>query len=70
LTLYPDRFLFGTDEVAPADQTTYAKVYYQYGPSWKLLDPETSRKVRFTNYEPLFDQARRSVRVWETQQVK
>jgi hypothetical protein len=67
---YPDRFLFGTDEVAPADQSGYTKVYYQYGPLWKLLDPETSKKVRLTNYERVFDQARRSVRAWEAQHVK
>jgi Amidohydrolase len=67
---YPDRFLFGTDEVAPADQAQYAKLYYQYGPLWKLLDPEASRKVRLTNYERLFDRARRNVRAWEAQHVK
>ena len=66
---YPDRFLFGTDEVAPADQSAYTKVYYQYEPLWKLLDPETSRKVRLTNYERIFDQARRKVRAWEAQHI-
>ena len=35
---YPDRFLFGTDEAAPASQEKYLKVYYQYGPLWDLLD--------------------------------
>jgi len=69
LNRYPDRFLFGTDEVAPADQTAYTKVYYQYGPLWKLLDPETSNKVRLTNYERIFDEARRRVRAWEAQHV-
>ena len=69
LNLYPDRFLFGTDEVAPADQTAYTKVYSQYGPLWKLLDPETSRKVRLMNYERIFDEARRRVRAWEAQYV-
>ena len=67
---FPDRFLFGTDEVAPADQSQYTKIYYQYGPLWKLLDPEASRKVRLTNYERIFDQARRNVRAWEAQHVK
>jgi Amidohydrolase len=64
---YPDRFLFGTDVVAPTDQAGYVKIYDQYGPLWKLLDPETSRKVRLTNYERIFDQARRNVRAWEAQ---
>jgi hypothetical protein len=67
LNRYPDRFLFGSDEVAPTDQAAYTKVYHQYEPLWKVLDPETSRKVRLANYERLFDQARRSVRAWEAQ---
>ena len=28
---YPNRFLFGTDEVAPQNQAKYLKVFYQYG---------------------------------------
>jgi predicted TIM-barrel fold metal-dependent hydrolase len=62
---YPDRFLFGTDEVAPASQEKYLKVYYQYDPLWKALTPEASEKVRKGNYERLFDDARRNVRAWE-----
>jgi hypothetical protein len=62
---YPDRFLFGTDEVAPQDQQTYLRVYRQYDPLWKLLDNEASEKVRKGNYERLFDAARRRVRAWE-----
>jgi hypothetical protein len=62
---YPDRFLFGTDAAAPPDQSRYLKVFYQYDPLWKLLDAETSRKVRLGNYEKIFDEARRKVRSWE-----
>jgi hypothetical protein len=62
---HPDRFLFGTDEVAPATQEKYLKVYYLYGPLWDLLTPETRHKVRKENYERLFDAARRKVRAWE-----
>lgn len=62
---YPDRFLFGTDEVAPPDQSQYMRVYFQYQPLWDLLNAETSRKVRLTNYERIFDEARRKVRAWE-----
>jgi len=62
---YPDRFLFGTDEVAPTDQQTYLRVYHQYDPLWKLLDEETNQKVRKANYERLFDDARHRVREWE-----
>jgi Amidohydrolase len=67
---YPDRFLFGTDEVAPPDQETYLRVYHQYAPLWKLLDRETSAKVRKGNYERVFDEARRKVRAWEQAHVK
>jgi predicted TIM-barrel fold metal-dependent hydrolase len=62
---YPDRFLFGTDEVAPATQEKYLKVYYQYGPLWDQLSKEAVEKVRKGNYERIFDQARFKVRAWE-----
>ncbi len=67
---YPDRFLFGTDEVAPEDQTTYLKVYRQYAPLFAQLTPEAREKVRTRNYERLFDEARRRVRAWEQVHVK
>ncbi len=62
---YPDRFLFGTDEVAPTNQEQYLKIYSLYDPLWKLLTPEASEKVRKGNYERLFDAARSRVRAWE-----
>lgn len=65
---YPDRFLFGTDEVAPKTQEQYLKVYYEYGPLWQALNKETSEKVRKGNYERLFDLARVRVRAWEKAQ--
>ncbi len=67
---YPDRFLFGTDEVSPANQQTYQKVFYQYGPLWDLLTPEARQKVRKGNYERLFDAARKKVRAWEAAHVR
>src|SRR4029077_4912469 len=67
---YPDRFLFGTDEVAPTEQRNYLRVYYQYEPLWKLLSEETNQKVRKANYERLFDEARHRVREWETSQAQ
>jgi len=66
LQRHPDRFLFGTDSAAPADQSKYLKVFYQYDPLWKSLDAETSRKVRLLNYERIFNEARRRVRGWES----
>jgi hypothetical protein len=70
LNRYPDRFLFGTDEVAPRDQAQYIRVYKIYDPLWKLLTPEASRKVRLENYTRLFDEARHKVRTWEKTHVK
>jgi predicted TIM-barrel fold metal-dependent hydrolase len=70
LNRHPDRFLFGSDEVAPPDEAAYTKIFLQYGPLWKALDPETSRKVRLGNYERIFDRARHLVRAWEAQNVK
>lgn len=65
---YPDRFLFGTDEVAPSNQEKYLTTYNLYAPLWKALSPESSEKVRKRNYERLFDEARRKVRAWEMAQ--
>jgi predicted TIM-barrel fold metal-dependent hydrolase len=62
---YPDRFLFGTDAAAPANEYQYTKVFIQYEPLWRSLDPQTLRKVRLKNYERIFDEARRKVRSWE-----
>jgi hypothetical protein len=62
---YPDRFLFGTDVVAPASVDAMVEVYDAYAPVWELLAPETGLKVRKGNYETLFDAARVKVRAWE-----
>ena len=62
---YPDRFLFGTDVVAPKSQDAIVAVYDAYAPLWDALTPEASIKVRKGNYERLFDEARRKVRAWE-----
>jgi predicted TIM-barrel fold metal-dependent hydrolase len=62
---YPERFLFGTDDVAPSNQEKYLTTYRLYAPLWKALSPEASEKVRKGNYERLFDEARRRVRAWE-----
>ena len=62
---YPDRFLFGTDTVAPASPEAYYAVYEKYAPLWKMLTPAASAQVRRGNYERLFDEGRRRVRAWE-----
>jgi hypothetical protein len=66
---HPDRFLFGTDEVAPSDQTSYLKVYRIYEPLFAQLTPAASEQVRKGNYARLFDEARRRVRAWEKANV-
>jgi hypothetical protein len=67
---FPDRFLFGTDNVAPADQTAHLAVYRMYEPLWAALSPEASHQVRLGNYERIFDEARRRVRAWEKANLK
>jgi len=62
---HPDRFLFGTDEVAPPNQKQYLRTYDQYAPMWALLSAEAREKVLKRNYERLFDEARVRVRAWE-----
>jgi len=65
LNRHPDRFLFGTDEVAPKDQKSYLKLREQYEPLVRLLSPRAKDQIFRGNYERLFDQARRKVRAWE-----
>jgi Amidohydrolase len=66
---YPDRFLFGTDEVAPVNQEQYLTIYSLYDPLWKLLTGEAAQKVREQNYDRLFGEARTRVRAWERTNV-
>ena len=65
LNKYPDRFLFGTDNVAPSSPQAYYAIYEMYQPLWDLLTKETRDKVLKGNYERIFDEARRNVRAWE-----
>jgi predicted TIM-barrel fold metal-dependent hydrolase len=62
---YPDRFLFGTDEVAPTEQEKYIKVYTMYAPLLAQLTPEAKEKLLKGNYERIFNEARKKVRAWE-----
>jgi hypothetical protein len=65
LNKYPDRFLFGTDTVAPAGPAPYYAVFDMWAPVWQRLSPEASLRVRKGNYERIFDEGRRRVRAWE-----
>jgi predicted TIM-barrel fold metal-dependent hydrolase len=62
---FPDRFLMGTDEVAPADQKSYLKIIDMYAPFLVKLTPEARQKLLKGNYERLFDAAKAKVRAWE-----
>jgi len=70
LNRYPDRFLFGTDNVAPADQATQLHIFNMWDPIWARMSPDAIRKVRMGNYERIFDAARVRVRAWEKANVK
>lgn len=69
LNTYPERFLFGTDNVAPASQEKHLKIYHMYDPLWNMLTPDASHKVRLGNYERLFNAAAKKVRAWEAANV-
>ena len=70
LNKYPDRFLFGTDTVAPSGPAPYFAVFDMWAPVWRLLTPDASLKVRRGNYERIFDEGRRRVRAWEKANVR
>jgi Amidohydrolase len=65
LNTYPDRFLFGTDTLAPSGPAPYFAVFDMWKPVWQLLTPDACLKVRKGNYERIFDEGRRRVRAWE-----
>ena len=62
---HPDRFLFGTDEVAPTTARQYYGLYEQYAPLWTALTQDAREKTLKGNYARLFDAARGRVRTWE-----
>ena len=66
---YPDRFLFGSDVVAPSSIDPQLKVYETYQPLWDALKPEVRQMVTTGNYERLFDEGRKRVRAWERAHV-
>ncbi len=70
LEQYPDRFLFGSDAVAPNAQADYLKAFDAYQRLWERLDAETASKVKSKNFERIFDAARQKVRAWEASQVR
>jgi hypothetical protein len=67
---HPDRFLFGTDTVAPANAAAYYSVFDMWAPVFQKLTPDASQKVRKGNFERIFNEGRKRVREWERQNVK
>jgi predicted TIM-barrel fold metal-dependent hydrolase len=65
LNKYPDRFLFGSDCVAPTSSENQLKVYKMWEPVMALMTPEAKEKVFKTNFHTIYDAARARVRKWE-----
>jgi len=65
LERHPDRFLFGTDSVAPSGRDGYLKTWRDYAPLWDRLSEPTLHAITIGNYERIFDEANRKVRAWE-----
>ena len=62
---YPDRFLFGTDNVAPPNIDANVRVFRMWDPILAKVRPATKQAILFGNYERIFDTARARVREWE-----
>jgi len=65
LNRHPERFLFGTDTVAPKDDASYYAVVDMWKPVFDLLTPDAKEKILKGNYERIFDQGRKNARAWE-----
>ena len=69
LERHADRFLFGTDAVAPSGRDGYFKTWRDYAPLWERLGDATLRAVTIGNYERIFNEANRKVRAWEARNL-
>ena len=67
---YPDRFLFGTDNVAPSSIDANVRVFRMWDPVFAKVRPATRQAILFGNYERIFDAARLHVREWERAHVQ
>ena len=62
---YPDRFLFGSDQIANTDFQVLRKSYDAWAPLWQELGPELTARVCKDNYARVFDASKRNIRAWE-----
>lgn len=69
LNQYPERFMFGSDCVAPKSGDNQLAVYKIWEPIWALVTPEAKALICKGNYERIFDKARKDVRAWEAANV-
>lgn len=67
---YPNRFLFGTDTVAPRSIDAGVADFRIWDPIFASARPATKAAITMGNYERLFDAARASVRKWENSNVR
>ncbi|MCP3966966.1 MAG: amidohydrolase family protein [Lentisphaerae bacterium] len=65
---YPDRFLFGTDSVAPSLEK-YSREIHMYDKLWNVLPKNVQEQVKFKNYERIFNEANLKVRAWEQKNI-
>jgi hypothetical protein len=64
LNKYPNRFLFGTDTVAPSGPAPYFAVFDMWAPVFRQLTPEASFKSQGQLHSGSSTRAS-SVRAWE-----
>jgi hypothetical protein len=70
LGAHPDRFLFGTDTVAPSSAEKYFAVHDAWQPVRDLVADDAEAKILKGNYERIFDEGRRRVRAWEKEHAR
>jgi hypothetical protein len=65
LETYPDRFLFGSDSLAPNDVEAWQSTELAYKVVFEKLKPEDAHAIKLGNYEKLIVGARKKVRLYE-----
>lgn len=66
LVAFPDRFLFGSDALAPRSESEWAMTINTYEPLLEKLPTEVYNKILIENYERIVVGAREKVRAYET----